>query len=140
MDHLIAIKKLRTRIFIRGALVTVGTFVLNTLGVWLSLYSIIWWYDMPMHFFGGLFTALLVIWFLIHYKKFVNLSLIKTCIIVLLITLIIGVVWEGYEFIFAIIGSQKYIILDSTSDLCFDLAGAIQALFIYFRHKRALSV
>lgn len=136
----INIPNLRTRIFVRAALVTIGTFILNTIGVWLSIYSVIWWYDMPMHFFGGLFTGLLIIWFLLRYQKFVNLSFAKTAVTVLLAVLVIGLVWEGYEFIFAIIGGQTYIILDSTSDLFFDLAGTIQALFIYFRHKKYLSV
>jgi uncharacterized membrane protein YjdF len=135
MDQLIAIKNLKKRIFIRAALATIGTFVLNTIGIWLSLYSVIWWYDMPLHFFGGLFTGLLVIWFLMRYSKFTKASYLETVFWVLFISFIIGFVWEFYEIFFYKIGGQNYVIMDAISDIFFDLAGAIQALFIYFRHK-----
>jgi hypothetical protein len=135
MDQLIALKHLRNRIFLRAALATVGTFLLNTIGIWLSLYSVIWWYDMPLHFFGGVFTGLLIIWFLMRYPKFVIASYTKTVIWVLLIAFVVGFVWEIYELVFFTIGGQNYVVLDSFSDICFDLAGATQALFIYFRHK-----
>jgi len=111
------------------------TFVLNTVGIWLALYSVIWWYDMPLHFFGGLFTGLLVIWFLMRYPKFIKASYLETVFWVLLISFFIGFVWEFYEVFFYRIGGQNYVIMDAISDIFFDLAGAIQALFIYFRHK-----
>jgi hypothetical protein len=135
MEELLAIRKLKNRIFVRAALATIGTFVLNTLGIWLSLYSVIWWYDMPLHFFGGLFTGLLVIWFLMRYPKFIKASYLQAVFWVLFISFIVGFVWEFYEIFFYKIGGQDYIIIDAISDICFDLAGTIQALFIYFRHK-----
>lgn len=130
---------LRKRIFKRAALATFGTFVLNTLGVWLSIYSIVWWYDMPMHFFGGLFTGLLIIAFLLRYPKFQNLSFIQASVIILALVLFIGLLWEGYELAIAVMVGNRHIILDSLSDIFFDLAGAVQALFIYFRHLRLVA-
>lgn len=129
---------LRRRMFMRAALATFGTFFLNTVGSWLSLYSILWWYDMPMHFFGGLFTALLVIVFLLRYSWFQNASFSKIIITILAFTLVIALLWEGYELFVAIIVGNRHILLDSTSDIFFGLAGAVQALFIYFRHLRNL--
>ncbi len=130
---------LRKRIFTRAALATVGTFILNTIGVWLSVYSILWWYDMPMHYFGGLFTALLVISFLLRYSFFQKASIQKVAWIVISITLLIGLVWEGYEVIFALMAGNVHLVLDSISDLFFDMAGAVQAVFIYHRHLGILS-
>ncbi len=129
---------LRKRIFLRAGLATVGTFVLNTIGVWLSVYSILWWYDMPMHYFGGLFTALLVISFLLRYEFFQKMSLVKVSVITIVSTFIIGLVWEGYEVIFAIIAGNTHLVLDSISDLFFDMAGSVQAIFIYHRHLKIL--
>ncbi len=130
---------LRRRIFIRGALATIGTSILNAVGSWLSLYSIFWWYDMPMHFFGGLFTALLIISFFLRYSWFKTISLLKTSILVLTITLLIGILWEGYEIIFAVINNNRHILLDSISDILFDIAGGIQAIFIYVRHIKIVN-
>ncbi len=132
------LSSLRKRIFKRAALATFGTFALNTLGVWLSIYSIVWWYDMPMHFFGGLFTALLVIAFLLRYSWFQNASFTKISVYVISGVFIIGSLWEGYELAVAVMVGNKHIILDSISDIFFDLAGSLQALFIYFRHLRHL--
>ena len=138
MDSL-AVNLLRKRILLRAGLATVGTFLFNTLGVWLSLYSMIWWYDMPMHFAGGLFTALLIFVFLLRFSKFANLGNLKSILIVLFLTLIIGLLWEGYEIVFDIIAGRKHIFIDSLSDIFFDFAGGIQACFIYMRHKNKLT-
>lgn len=129
---------LQKRLFIRGALVLFGTFILNSIGVWLSLYGILWWYDMPMHFFGGLFTGLLVLSFLVKYKKTAYLPTFKIVLISLVLVFLIGFIWEGYEFIIDLIFGRWQIIMDSLSDLFFDLAGGIQAVFIYLRHKKML--
>lgn len=127
---------LKNRIFNRAALATIGTFVFNTIGIWLGLYSIIWWYDMPLHFFGGLFTGLLAISFFLNYKIFVSSSTFKTLFAILFVVLIVGLLWEGYEIFFDIISNRRHIFTDSLSDIFFDLAGGLEACFIYFRHKK----
>lgn len=131
-------ESLRKRIFTRAALATLGTFALNSLGIWLSLYSIFWWYDMPMHFFGGLFTGLLVIVVFLRRQSFFEYSILKTSFIVLAAVLVIGVAWELYEHLFDIVAGRNQIILDSISDIFFDLAGGLQAVFVYLRHKKIL--
>lgn len=132
----IQLKALQNRIFIRGATATFGTFILNTLGVWLSLYSILWWYDMPMHFLGGLFSTLLIIAFLLRFKKIREISIPKFVILALILVLIIGLTWEGYEIFWAIVGGNRHLFMDSVSDIFFDLAGGIEAVFIYLRHRK----
>lgn len=132
----IRLKNLRTRILNRAALAVFGTFIFNSLGVWMSVYGILWWYDMPMHFFGGLFTALLIVYFLLGYKKTAYLPTIKIILIALAVALVIGLLWEGYEIFFDIIAGRRHIFIDSTSDLFFDMAGAIEAMFIYLRHRK----
>lgn len=133
----VQLKALRKRIFTRAGLSAFGTFILNTLGVWLSLYSLLWWYDIPMHFFGGLFTTLLIISFLLRFKKVINFPNYKFAIIVLVLIFIFGFVWEVYEFtVITMIFKRENIPMDSLSDLFFDVAGGIEALFIYMRHRR----
>ena len=130
------LKNLRTRLFNRAALAAIGTFVFNSLGVWVSLYGILWWYDMPMHFFGGVFTGLLVIHFLLGQKRIKYLPNNKIIFISLVIVLCIGLLWEGYEIFFDIIAGRQHIFMDSLSDIFFDMAGAVEAMFIYLRHRR----
>ena len=132
----VQLKSLYDRIFIRTAAVVFGTFILNSIGVWLSLYSILWWYDIPMHFLGGLFTNLLIISIFLRFKKTNNISVINLVIMSLIITLLIGLLWEGYEIFWDIFAGKKHIFIDSLSDIFFDLAGGVEAVFIYLRHRK----
>ena len=132
----VQLKSLYDRIFIRTATVAIGTFILNTIGMWLSLYSILWWYDMPMHFLGGLFTCLLIISILLRIKKVKNLPVFYIAIISFVLTLLIGLIWEGYEIFWDIFAGKKHIFIDSLSDIFFDLAGGVEAVFIYLRHRK----
>ena len=121
----------------RAFFATFLTFFLNTVGSYFDLYSIFWWYDMPMHFLGGLFTSLLLIYILLQYGKKVVLDFGATFIVIITLSLIVGLLWEGYELYFAMLMGNKHILLDSISDICFDMAGAVQGMLIY---KRQLSV
>lgn len=132
----VQLKSLYDRIFIRTAAVVFGTFILNSIGVWLSLYSILWWYDIPMHFLGGLFTNLLIISIFLRFKKTNNISVINLVIMSLIITLLIGLLWEGYEIFWDVFAGKKHIFIDSLSDIFFDLAGGVEAVFIYLRHRK----
>lgn len=128
---------IRQRIFNRAALVIFGVFILNFFGIYLALYHLLWWYDMPMHFLGGLFTGLLVLYIVLRQKSIVCLPNIKIILISLYFILAIGFAWELYEFfVKTIIVGEQFIFRDSISDLFFDLAGGIEAMFIYLRHRR----
>lgn len=128
---------IRQRIFNRASLVIFGVFILNFLGIYLALYHILWWYDMPMHFLGGLFTGLLVLYIVLKQKSIVYLPNLKIILISLYFILAIGFAWELYEFfVKTIVMGQKFIFMDSLSDIFFDLAGGIEAMFIYLRHRR----
>lgn len=126
-------------IFNRAAVAVIVTFVLNTLGTWLGLYSIFFWYDMPMHFLGGLFTGLLCLSFILRIKVLNNLSFGALSLVVIVSVLCIGLAWEVYELFVAYMVGDRLILLDSMSDICFDLAGGIQALFIYDRQVRIVN-
>lgn len=136
MDH-IHLNNLRKRLFNRAAIAVFGTFLFNTLGVYLALYWIIWWYDIPMHFFGGLFTGLLVVYILLSYKKTAYIQTFKIILFSLLLTFLITILWEFYEyFIKTILAGEKFDLIDSSSDILFGMIGALQAIFIYKRHKK----
>lgn len=108
-------------------------FALNTLALFFHWYRLIWWFDMPMHFMGGFFLVWLVLYI---YNKFfstdndfiLSKSLIKKALIW---ALIIGLGWEWFEW-----GADLYTgagvmhMLDSYSDLFFDMAGAYTAIFM----------
>ncbi len=98
-------------------------------GLW---YYLFWYFDMPMHFLGGM-TALLVLVYIFYNK----ISSLKTFPVwqLLVAVFIIGFAWELYEQMIAVLISHNpQIYLDSASDLFFDLAGGIAGL-LYITKK-----
>jgi VanZ family protein len=102
--------------------------VLNEPAVFLHLYNLIWWFDMPMHFLGGLsvFYLSAVIWLpalkYVSYKRFLYESVITA--------VLIGVLWEALElFLFTHLGTPTFFLTDSISDVIFDFAGALFGAF-----------
>lgn len=94
-------------------------------------YSSILWFDMVMHFLGGFWVGLFFIWFLAP-KNSSWRELIKVFIGVL----IIGVLWEFFEvYIHNYISKYPFDIVDTLSDVSFDLAGGIFAVFYFFKKR-----
>jgi hypothetical protein len=109
-------------------------FGLNILAHFFFWYNSIWWFDMLMHFLGGLFLAVLALtlfWNIVHREK-----LWLQFLFVILFVLFVGLVWEVYEF-----GVQGFLqvtgiadIPDSISDLVFDVLGGVFG-FLLLRQK-----
>lgn len=108
--------------------------LLNTFATSFYLYSTLWWFDIPMHFLGGVFTALLSLWFFVRVvpARFLPNTLWGWVITVLLSVFIVGLAWEMYELIVDLItGAGDYVYLDAFSDLWNDLAGGCFSLVCF---------
>lgn len=97
-------------------------------GLW---YYLFWYFDMMMHFIGGITVLLLLVY--IFYDKIQSAK--KFPVWQLLAALfIIGFGWELYEQVVAnLISHNPQIYLDSISDLFFDVAGGIFGLLYIIR-------
>lgn len=92
-------------------------------------YSSIWYFDMPMHFLGGLWLGLALLWFF----KIKDISL-KSIFYLILGVLLIGVLWEVFEVIIdEIITGNLFNTSDTISDIFFDLAGGTFAIFYFLK-------
>ena len=118
-------------------------FIANSLALKFYWYFSIWWFDMFMHFLGGLWEGLFFIWFfsIINFP-FLKLSLevvdFRLIYKTILFVLLIGIFWEFFEF-FAnnYIGHDPFSILDTVSDVFFDLVGgAFSILYFFFYFKK----
>lgn len=113
-------KKLPSRI----AYLVFFIFVVNTLAMKFHWYYSIWWFDMPMHFLGGFWLALATAWTLGRVN--VSPSILK----VLLGVVIVGLGWEFFEVLaYNSPLDAPFNTTDTLSDICFDLAGGLAALF-----------
>lgn len=94
-------------------------------------YSLIWYFDMIMHFLGGLWVGLFFI-YVVSFKKSISYG-INIFLNIIIATLIIGLLWELYEYYLNIVSGTDFILADTISDLLFDLFGSIVAILYFLK-------
>jgi len=101
--------------------------------------------DVILHFFGGVWVALIFLWFTERFPYYANFknNIAVLFIAALSFTALIGVGWEFFEFFFdLVIGaplelpSAQLGLRDTLSDLVFDLLGAAMVMLGLFFIKR----
>lgn len=109
----------------------VAIFIVNTLAIYLYLYNALWWFDMPMHFWGGAWLMTLVLATRLVIRPTDTTSdpmqvTRRTWLFALLFVFLIGFAWEAFEYIVQwYTGANLATPLDSISDLFFDMAGGV---------------
>lgn len=103
-------------------------FLMNLTAERLFWYSSIWWFDMVMHFLGGFWVSIFSI-YIFSYKE-VILPIFR----IILFVLFIGILWEFFE-IYSnnYIGGESFDMLDTVSDLFFDLSGGLCAILYLWK-------
>lgn len=116
--------------FSLGLIVVLGT--LHFTAEAFYLYWTIWWFDNMVHLLAGFAGGFIIVWFLsdfisFHLKKNSNLN---SVLIIIGSVLVVGIVWEIFEYINNITPYAEGYIFDTTLDLFFDLLGATLASVI----------
>ncbi len=115
----------------------VGVATLHTAASVFSLYWRLAWFDMLPHFFGGAFVALGLFWlsFFSGYRGARHLpDSVSVFTLIFVGTLIVGVGWEVFEYLLGHIWSPEGYWLDTVTDLCVDMLGAL-AVYFCIRHR-----
>lgn len=103
------------------------TIIANLFG----LFWIFWWFDMPMHFLGGLFVGFLVLYSI---PKHFYMQNNRAFLTFLLVSFVIGLGWEFFEVSMDVLFKSTHTNwLDSLSDLGFDLAGSTFAYLLLLK-------
>ncbi len=122
------------KILIRIVLLMFFIFIADRIGSFLHWYYTMWWFDMFMHFLGGLWLSLFFVYTFVRRNLLGEMST-RTVVHILLWVFLISVLWEVFEFsVNNVIGRTPFSVLDTTSDLFFDMSGAFLGLF-YFKNK-----
>jgi hypothetical protein len=112
--------------------------ILHILALFFSWYWSIWWYDIVVHTLGGVWVGGIALWLYFIYKDiYTNKNISKLMIIAvsLLVTLLIGVLWEVFEFsLDTFIVFQPNDLVDTASDIGSDIVGSLLVSF-YFIQK-----
>lgn len=115
-------------------------FVLNTVANIKFLYWELWWFDIMMHFLGGMFVAAASLYLYYHSSYITPLH--KGAFFVLVFSLMaatfIGVLWELFEYSLELIRGEVNSVLfprltlsDTLGDLVMDMLGALIMGFLY---------
>lgn len=108
-----------------------------------GLYERFWWFDIPMHFVGGVLVAIsitLLLQIFSQEKKIVLNSKILEFLIIISITSLFAVSWEFMEFFFDFYFSSHMQgnMTDTLKDLCMGLLGAYIVAVAVISKKRTL--
>ncbi|MBU1557840.1 hypothetical protein KKC45_02665 [Patescibacteria group bacterium] len=137
------ILKMKTKVFNQKKISFIFIFILvlsiailNTIGNELFLYWKLWWFDIIMHFLGGLWVGMSALWIYYFSGFFGNLRKDPPFIFLLsfLSVLAIGLGWEVFEFLIEIDFSNHYV-SDTALDLIMDIVGGIIASIMFLRVK-----
>jgi hypothetical protein len=97
-----------------------------------NLYFAIWWFDLAMHFLGGLWCGLFVVYCFAEHQKRLGKSLKVSDVFLAGIVgaIVIGSAWEVYEYVFGLTYTSKSSYrLDTILDMCMDVLGGLVAAF-----------
>ena len=118
------------KLLIRLILIIFLIFLLSYLAMEFYWYSSIWYLDMPMHFLGGFWLGLIVI-----YLFFLKDDVFKSIFKILFFVSSIGIGWEIFEIVVNNYVTQNYFnYLDTISDIFFDLSGGLFAILYFLKN------
>ncbi len=114
--------------FLQAALLVFIAVLYLYADVYLQFGLTIWWWDILLHFLGGLWVGLAGAW--VFSRIGIRLGLLQ-CIA---IALAVGLAWELFEYIFGLIGSRFMSYeMDTIKDLCDDMLGGALAYVLLKR-------
>lgn len=111
--------------------------VLHIAATLFYLYWELWWYDMLLHFLGGVFIALLVLWFCFfsgYVSAPASFSVRRVFFFTLFWLTVIGIGWEVFERALGHTWSVEGYWLDTSVDVALDIIGGVVG-FLFFKDK-----
>ncbi|MFC1720666.1 hypothetical protein ACFL0K_00185 [Patescibacteria group bacterium] len=107
---------------------------LHLLALYFYWYWMFWWYDILLHFLGGLWLGGTALWFL-QYVKEKPMSRFKQYMFPVAMVILIGLGWELFEFsLDTFVIFQTNDIIDTISDLWMDVAGSLTATIFMIKN------
>jgi tetrahydromethanopterin S-methyltransferase subunit E len=106
-------------VLILFVLTIVTVAVVHQMALFFHLYFIYPWFDVPVHFFGGVAVALGL-----HTRLFQKITKVPrmSLITTLSVVVCVGIVWEVFEWTIGIVDSVRYV-PDTALDLVMDAIG-----------------
>ncbi len=108
---------------------------LYPLGIVFFLFWKLWWYDVLLHFLGGVFVVCVARWGLFALPRWcARFSELHPFLFCLIIALAVGILWEVFEFTSGLTFLASGYWFDTMKDLCMDTFGGIFAYALFYRN------
>jgi len=110
--------------------------VLNKIALNFFLYWRFWWFDILMHFLGGLWVGIIILW-LYYYSGYIKRPIESKKYVFwlsVISVIIVGLGWEIFEFIIEVDFSNNYV-GDTLLDLIMDTIGAVVAFWVIIKAR-----
>ncbi len=118
-----------------GLLILSGVvFILNKVALVHFFYWRFWWYDIMMHFTGGILIGGLILWGILRVRP--NISRGSLFLMLVIGTIIVGMGWEVMEYTGGITNGEAGYAFDTVKDLINDTLGGLLAWSIYMLATR----
>lgn len=106
--------------------------IANLLAMKFFWYSSIWYFDMIMHFLGGFWLAMILVYVFLYHLKMDRNNYFKLAIYIILSVVVIGFLWEIFEVVVShLTQASDFNTLDTASDLFFDLTGGLVGVIFF---------
>lgn len=105
-------------LFAAQAVVLVTTAILHAAGLFLFLQWYFWWYDIMLHFLGGLWVALAFQWY--AHSRAQTILIVPTLVVVLFV----GIGWEVFELAVGAPREDAFM-FDASLDILMDVLGGV---------------
>lgn len=99
------------------------------------LYFEFWWFDILMHFLGGVLVSGGALWWLKYEVPIFIRKKISPFLFALVSITFVGMTWEIFEYITGMYYAVNYS-LDTTLDLLTDLVGMLVAYLVFSRYSK----
>lgn len=109
---------------------------LNLIALKYYLYWRTWWYDIPMHFLGGLVVTMIALWFVAYEVPIGVRPRVNRLVVALVAAFVIGILWEVFEYAAGISYQEAGYWSDTLSDIAMDVAGGLAAYLTLKNHGR----
>lgn len=125
----------RKSLFIQLTFLLYIILALHISALYFFWYWSIWWFDILMHILGGVWVSGMTLWwYLFSYNKGEKRSSYAMYLIPFTSVLIIGVLWEFFEFgLDTFITIQNNDVVDTLSDIGSDISGGFLAVLYILR-------
>ncbi len=130
---------LQKPLFIFGFFFLVLIAVLHVVAVDWYLYWTLPWFDILMHFLGGAWIGFVCIW-LCFYSRYFSMpartDIVYVVSVSVLGALVVGVLWEVFEYVTGITFLVSNYVPDTVLDLIMDVVGGVVVAVAVYRYKK----